>query len=209
MALIIQILLYILLFIILLLLLLLIVPICVIPEYKNGKFNAVLKIMFIPIKIFPFAEKANKDNKDNKKSKTKKEDKIKDAKNKDKKVDLKSKFPSYLEDIITIIQSSGKAIQIIFKGIFFNNIRIFYPVHKEDASKTAVYYGQLQATLNASFALLRNFLNLKFKNVKLIADFNNELKDSTYLSCRIYASLFTFLLAGIYVFKRLTEEKII
>ncbi len=177
-------------------------PICVKPEYKNETFTVHLIILFLRFKVFPLPKKEKKKAKAVEK---KAEEETENAAEKIK----KRKFPIMLEDISTIMQAAKGAIKIIFKGIYFNKIRIFYPVYKEDAAQSAIYYGQLQAYVSATFACLQNILNLRFKSVKLVADFNNELSKNTYLSCKIYASPIIFIIAGIYVFKELKANSIL
>ncbi len=177
-------------------------PICVKPEYKNETFTVHLTILFLRFKVFPLPKKE-------KKKVEKVEKKAEETTEKAEKKLKKSKFPIMLEDISTIIATATGAIKIIFKGIYFNKIRIFYPVYKENADQTAIYYGQLQAYVSATFACLQNILNLRFKSVKLVADFNNELSKNTYLSCKIYASPIILIIAGIYVFKELKANSIL
>ncbi len=188
--------------ILILLLILLLMPVCLKPEYKNEELTIYLKILFLRFKVFPLTKKEKKKvEKAEKKAEQQAQTEVKKIK--------KEKFPIYLEDISTIITTAKGALKIIFKGIFFRNIRILYPVYKKDAAQTAIFYGQLQVYVASAFAAMQNVLHLKFKSLKLVADFNNEFSKSTYLSCKIYASLIVFVIAGIYVFKELKASRII
>ncbi len=197
-----EIILYILLAILVLLLLLLITPVCVKPVYQQEKLSVYLTVLLFKFKIYPLSKKE--------KVKVKNADKkAKEQGEKAIKKDVKSRLPIYFEDIAEIICIAGGAIKLIFKCIYFRNIRIFYPVFKDNAAQTAIYYGKLQAYINNAFALLNNILNIKVKSIKLLADFNNEHEKDTYLSCKINAIPIVFIIAAIYVFRRLKINKII
>ncbi|MEG2394066.1 MAG: hypothetical protein RSC36_03455, partial [Ruthenibacterium sp.] len=58
-------------------------------------------------------------------------------------------------------------------------------------------------------AALRNFLNLRFQKVNLIADFNGEYTGKTYFYCKIGATPAIMVVAGIAALVRLKRENIL
>ncbi|MEG1011104.1 MAG: DUF2953 domain-containing protein [Ruthenibacterium sp.] len=114
-----------------------------------------------------------------------------------------------LETILGIVSTAGAAMRIVMRGLWFTGIRIVWPVQGDTPADTAIAYGKTQAYFGGVVAALRNFLNLRFQKVNLIADFNGEYTDKTYFYCKIGATPAIMVVAGIAALVRLKRENIL
>ncbi|MEG2930359.1 MAG: DUF2953 domain-containing protein [Ruthenibacterium sp.] len=114
-----------------------------------------------------------------------------------------------LETVLGIVSTAGAAMRIVLRGLWFTGIRIVWPVQGDTPADTAVAYGKTQAYFGGVVAALRNFLNLRFKKVDIIADFNEEYTDRTYFYCKIGATPVIMVVVGIYALVRLKRENIL
>ncbi len=188
-----------------LLFLALVLPVCLQVEYKNENFTAKLRVLFFRFTLYPPKEEAPPaPEAEPPCAKAQEEPDAKPAKAK-----KKHKRSITVDDIVAMVSTAGAAMRIILRGIWFRRIRLVLPIAQESPDQTAIAYGKAQAYVGGVVATLRNFLNLHFKSVKIIADFNHEFTNQTYFYCNIVATPFIIVVAAIYAFFRLREEKVL
>lgn len=212
MQIILSIFLWILLALLILLLILLFTPVCVAVEVDYNKPKVWLRVLFFKFLVYPMKEKPEKDT-------ATKEKTVEEKANIDKKASKKKsgkqstrkklEFELSVDKIISMLQAAGDAIKIIFKGLFFTNIQIVYPIYEEDSAQTAIAFGQTQAYFGGVAATLQNFINLSFKSVDFIPDFTGEHKYRRYFYCNIWSCAFIMIVAGIYALIKLKKENVI
>lgn len=187
-----------------LLLLALVLPVFVDFEYKDKRFTAVLRIFFWwKIKLYPLPPKKEKPKPEPPKPNAE------DAAAKEKKP--KKPMPKItLELVWGLVSTSGAAMRIVMRGLWFTHIRVVWPVHGDTPEETAIAYGQTQAYFGGAVAALRNFLNLrKFEQVDIVADYDDKFSESTYLYCTIGATPVIMVTAGLYAVIRIFKEHLL
>ena len=191
--------LYILLGIILLIFLILLIPIGVKVSYK-GEVKAVLKIGFIPIRIYP--PKPKKKKKDKKKEKKESED---DKKKKKKPSIVKEKGILWLVDTIREAASlAAGALKSFFKHLVIKRFSLSISYHGKDAEDTAVKYGYFCLAVYPAVSILVKASKCKKYGVDISPDFNEG--DQSRYAVDIYAYirlLWIFAIAFRYGFKAL------
>ena len=189
--------LYILLGIILLIFLILLIPIGVKVSYK-GEVKAVLKIGFIPIRIYP--PKPKKKKKDKKKEKKESED---DKKKKKKPSIVKEKGILWLVDTIREAASlAAGALKSFFKHLVIKRFSLSISYHGKDAEDTAVKYGYFCLAVYPAVSILVKASKCKKYGVDISPDFNEG--DQSRYAVDIYAYirlLWIFAIAFRYGFK--------
>lgn len=189
--------LYILLGIILLIFLILLIPIGVKVSYK-GEVKAVLKIGFIPIRIYP--PKPKKKKKDKKKEKKESED---DKKKKKKPSIVKEKGILWLVDTIREAASlAAGALKSFFKHLVIKRFSLSISYHGKDAEDTAVKYGYFCLAVYPAVSILVKASKCKKYGVDISPNFNEG--DQSRYAVDIYAYirlLWIFAIAFRYGFK--------
>ena len=83
-----------------------------------------------------------------------------------------------LEKVKIIWNVSKKHLLNIFKHIYIEELMIDFTVSDEDAYKTAMTYGKINATVYNLINLIRTFFTVTIKTVDIVCDFDS--KKSTY-----------------------------
>ncbi len=133
----------------------------------------------------------------------------KDAKKlgQDEKKALKKGVKITLETIITLLQTAGMVMRIIFGALKITNIRLRLPVQEGDAAKTATQYGKTNAWVYGTLAALNNFLYLDFDEVQIIPVFAENFAKDAYFSCKVSARLFIIGVVLYRLYMALRDEK--
>ena len=180
-------------------LLLLVMPVRLLVRWDKDGLRIKLKVLFIPYTLLPQKEK---------KQAPHNKPKPKPQEEKPQKPE-KEKMKMSFDKIVSLVSVAKSAAAIALKGIWIRNIELTVPVHCDDAAQTAIAYGKMQAYLAGAIATLENAVHLYFRKVKFIPDFQDEYGDAQSFYCKVVASPVIMVVAGIYVFKRLSDEKIL
>lgn len=173
-------------------------PICLKVKMDYDKFTVKLQILFLSFNLYPTKKEKVEQEQEQE------QDQSQNVQNKKKK---KKKLT--LDKIIGIISTSGGAIKIVLKGLFIKHIEIVLPIHEENPADTGIAYGKSQAYLGGAVATLEHFLHLSFKKINIIPDFTGEFKYTRYFYCNIWGTPFIIVIAAIYAFKRIYNEKLL
>lgn len=181
---------------------LLIVPVVVAVEYKQGDFTARLKVLGVfSFRLYPMKEKPEK------KKKQPPPQPEKAVQEPPKKPE--PKFRLTFEKVEGILSTAGAFMRRVFRALHFTGIIFILPIHREDAAQTAVAYGRAQAWVGGAVAALQNFLNLRFKQVRVLADFTGEITAGPYFSCKVGASPIIMIIAALYALVQLKNEHVL
>lgn len=104
---------------------------------------------------------------------------------------------------------AGTSMKRLLWSLRIHHICINLPVHADDAAKTAIKVGQINAGLGAGFGVLQNFLRLRFGQTEIWPDYHGEHKQEAFFSCKITAQLYIMLIVGVWLLLQLRKEKII
>ena len=181
---------------------LLILPAAVAVEYKQGEFTARLKLLGIfSFHLYPMKEKA-----DRKKKKTPPQP---ESAPKEQPAKPEPKLHMTFEKVQGILSAAGAFMRRVFRALHFTGIVFILPIHRDDAAQTAVAYGRAQAWVGGAAAALQNFLNLSFRQVRILADFTGEITAGPYFSCKIGASPIIMITAALYALVQLKNEHVL
>ena len=172
----------------LLLLVLLMFPVSVPIELQQDQVVIKLKVLFLTFQLYPRRE--------NQEAKTQ-------APSEKKKSRLD------LSQLAQLVSTACWLMRIVFRLIQIRDIRIVYPVQGEDAAQTAIQYGRINAYLGSTLGVLQNFLNMHFKQVDILPDFNGNCKYQRYFYCKLQAIPLIMIVAALYALVRLKGEKVI
>ncbi|MEG0763003.1 MAG: DUF2953 domain-containing protein [Oscillospiraceae bacterium] len=171
-------------------------PICLKVKMDYDKFTVKLRILFLSFNLYPTKKEKVEQEQEQDQSQN-----VQNKKKKNKKLTL--------DKIIGIISTAGGAIKIVLKGLFIKHIEIVLPIHEENPADTGIAYGKAQAYLGSTVATLEHFLHLSFKKINIIPDFTGEFKYTRYFYCNIWGTPFIIVIAAIYAFKRIYNEKLL
>lgn len=115
------------------------------------------------------------------------------------------KLLSMLSMAKELIGIAGGAIRRLLKGIWIHQIRILLPIHKGDAAETAIQTGRIHAAAGASLGVLRNFLNLSFKQYQIEPDYTGERQDEAFFSCKITSSLIIMIIVAVWALPKILK----
>lgn len=122
---------------------------------------------------------------------------------------VEKKLKLSLDLVKKVLPLAGTSMKRLLWSLRFHHICINLPVHADDAAKTAVQVGQINAGLGAAFGVLQNFLRLRFQQTEIWADYHGEHRQEAFFSCKITAQLYIMLIVGIWALLQLRREKII
>ncbi|WP_367926111.1 DUF2953 domain-containing protein [uncultured Ruthenibacterium sp.] len=196
-----------------LLLLLLLCPVSLLVEIKYDKISVKLKILFFSFLLYPSKSRESSESSDNL-DKAHEDEKPAPEDAEPQKAEegaqTKSSFRKMsLSELAQFVSTAGRFIRVLLKFVQIRDIRIVYPIHGEDAAQTAIRYGRFQAYLGSTLGVLQNFLNLHFKQVDILPDFNDNCEYRRYFYCKIQAIPFIIVIVALYALARLKSEKVV
>lgn len=180
-------------------------PVCLLVEFKQEQLAVKLRVLALTFSLYPGRKNAAKHSKKSEKvveKDTEQQSHLEPAESRPKK-------KIALSDWVQFISTVGGLMRMLLKLIQIRDIRIIYPIRGEDAAQTAIRYGQFHAYLGSALGVLRNFLNMQFKQVDILPDFNGDCKYQRYFYCKIKAIPFIIIIAVLYALTRLKGEKLI
>lgn len=121
----------------------------------------------------------------------------------------KHKFHLTLEKLQSILSAAGAFMRRVFAALRIRQIILIVPVHRDDAAQTAIACGQTQAWLGGGIAALRNFLDMRVTQIRVLPDFTGEIKAGTYFSCKIGASPIIIIIAALYALIQLKNDHVL
>lgn len=179
-----------------LLLLLLVIPASASVRFEEEEFYLSVRYLFLKFRIFPPKEKKQKNNDKDA------EDKKEDEKQSPKKEKKKKTLPELLHFVNKIVSSASSGLQFLLKFLWIRRVELVVPVHAEDAGDTAVQFGQVQALIGGTRAVLDNIFNISYKMLQVYPDFSGQYAAGIYFSCKIVASPVIMLATAFVAFKR-------
>lgn len=117
-------------------------------------------------------------------------------------------FTLTAETLKSLAATAGGAVRRALAGLRVHHIRVYLPVHGEDAASTALSVGRIHAALGASFGVLNNFLRLEFEQLTIEPDYTGENEGKAFFSCKITTHLLIMLVVGVWALVRLKQENI-
>ncbi len=108
----------------------------------------------------------------------KKKDKKKDKKEKQPLSEKVEKITDIIEKVKIIWSVSKKWLAHIFKRIYIENLMVDFVVAGDDAYKTAMNYGKINAAVYNLINFIRTFFTVTIKTVDIVCDF--EKKEPIY-----------------------------
>lgn len=188
-----------------LLLLLLVLPVRVRAVYRQGAWRVKATLLFIPFILVPQSESRLLRGRTGKK----KPEKQPQTEEKQPEQQKQKKRKLTLDTVLTAVSSAAGTVKLALKGIWVCKINLFYPIYRADAADCAVAYGKTNAYLGAAVAVLENAVHLRFQNVQLCADYQNQYDGQEFFSCKITACPFIMIIAGLYLAKGLADAEIL
>ena len=111
--------------------------------------------------------------------------------------------------VLTWVRTGGQILRRLLEGFKIHHIRIYLPVHRENAASTALAVGAVHAGLGASFGMLQNFLDLRMEQLVIEPDYTGEHQGQEHFSCKITSHLIIMVITGVWALLRLRKEKLI
>lgn len=194
----------------LLLLVLLLFPVSVPIELQQDQVVIQLKVLFLTFQLYPRREKQEAKTPEKESGQPAAESKQHtDEKEQAQAPSEKKKSRLDLSQLAQLVSTACWLMRIVFRLIQIRDIRIVYPVQGEDAAQTAIQYGRINAYLGSTLGVLQNFLNMHFKQVDILPDFNGNCKYQRYFYCKLQAIPLIMIVAALYALVRLKGEKVI
>ena len=114
-----------------------------------------------------------------------------------------------LDWVLAWVRTGGQILRRLLEGFKIHHIRIYLPVHRENAASTALAVGGVHAGLGVSFGVLQNFLNLRMEQLVIEPDYTGEHQGQEHFSCKITSHLIIMVITGVWALLRLRKEKLI
>ncbi len=175
--------------------LLLLCNIRIILQYSEN-FKVYIGFGFIKIDVFKFLDKPKKAKKQKPKKK-KEKDENKEQKSEEKKKDSILKqiknirgANGIIEFILDLIDLLGTCSEKFRKHIVFRDMKIYYTVTGDDASKTALKYGRICAVIYPLTEVLKRIGKSKKSDVRINADFLGKKDSGEFYAHITYRLLF-------------------
>lgn len=111
--------------------------------------------------------------------------------------------------VLAWVRTGGQILRRLLEGFKIHHIRIYLPVHRENAASTALAVGAVHAGLGASFGMLQNFLDLRMEQLVIEPDYTGEHQGQEHFSCKITSHLIIMVITGVWALLRLRKEKLI
>lgn len=185
-----------------LLALLLLVPLTIGVKYSSGQLAVKVRVLFLPIKLWPRTYKPKKEKKP-RKQKPKKEPED-EEKPKEKK---KRSFGEMWLFIKRIAAASTKAMRVFVRHVRVHGVKLVLPVHASEADEVAINYARIQAVIGGARAVLDKRLHVKYKKLALIPDFAGEHKGELLIACKITFCPGIILVMGFVFLKKFMRKR--
>lgn len=114
-----------------------------------------------------------------------------------------------LDTVRGIAGTAGGFMGKVLAALRVHHIRVYLPVHGQDAAATALAVGRLHAVLGAALGALQNFFRLEFAQYELEPDYTGEKAGTAFFSCKITAHAIIMLIACIWALVRLKKQHVI
>lgn len=193
----------------LLLLVLLLFPVSVPIELQQDQVVIQLKVLFLTFQLYPKREKQEAKTPGKESGQPAAESKQHTDEKEQAQATSEKKSRLDLSQLAQLVSTACWLMRIVFRLIQIRDIRIVYPVQGEDAAQTAIQYGRINAYLGSTLGVLQNFLNMHFKQVDILPDFNGNCKYQRYFYCKLQAIPLIMIVAALYALVRLKGEKVI
>ena len=151
-------------------------PVIVDVQFQDS-FLVKIKVLGIPITVFPQKEKPQTEVKKVKKGKKKKTEEEKEKTGKFSKIKgiLKSEGLSglldFFKELAGVAAGTGKKL---FSHLIIYQLSVDIAVSNEDAAKTAIQYGQACGVVYPAMSMVTTVAKCKQSHVCVIADFDNK-----------------------------------
>ena len=119
------------------------------------------------------------------------------------------RFELTLDAVRGIAGTAGGFMGKVLAALRVHHIRVYLPVHGQDAAATALAVGRLHAVLGAALGALQNFFRLEFAQYELEPDYTGENAGKAFFSCKITAHAIIMLIACIWALVRLKKQHVI
>lgn len=119
------------------------------------------------------------------------------------------RFQFTIETLQGMISLAGGFMRRVLAGLKIHAIRVYLPVHRQDAAATALAVGRLHGVLGAALGALQNLLDLRFEQYDLEPDYTGREQGKAFFSCKITAHSIIMVIAVIWALVRLKKENII
>lgn len=158
-----------------------------------------LQYLFFRINILPAVEKQENEAKPKKEKKKKQSEENTEKPKKKKKITL-----DFVLEILELVKEALSSLKHplgwFLRKIRYRDLWLNVLVCQEDAHKTALRYGQVQAIFHSVFSLLRNSIDIKSTEICINADFIGEeetFAGGVKVKIRpLYVLIFVFWFAG-------------
>ena len=100
---------------------------------------------------------------------------------------------------------AGKAIRLLFKGVWIHSIRIYLPVHAADAAQTAIQTGQIHGAAGAALGVLNHTFHLSFKQYEIEPDYIGDRQNKAFFSCKITSCLLIMIVVVIWALPKVMK----
>ena len=167
-------------------------------KFSENEWSVKVKILGIPIKVYPPKEKKE----------VKAKHKKKYSKNNTPKK-TKPKFDITFSKAAKMVSKSTGIFKRLLGAIKVRDTILVVPIYYGEPDQTAIYYGRMSGVFYGGIAAMQNFIDIEFKKINVFADFNNENKEKVSFSCKIGTTPFIMLGIALYAFKEFKDEKII
>ncbi|MDD2362531.1 MAG: DUF2953 domain-containing protein [Oscillospiraceae bacterium] len=161
----------------LIILAILILPL-LIPVYFSACFDGELgvrvRIMFISFKLYPRPLKSEKKQIKKEKKKTKKQEKKKEQLSRSEELLREEGIWAVVSYYTEIVRLIGTAVKRFIRIIVVDRLVLNIVVASDDASKTALDFGQVCAVIYPAQALIESFLKIRKRKITIVPDFMRE-----------------------------------
>ncbi len=165
-------------------LLVLLAPAVLVVKVQGGQLSANIRVLFVPVRLWPQRPKKEKPPRKAKKKKTE-ETQAAAAQPEAKK---KRSVGEWLALIRRAADAAGWAARLALKTLWVYDVQFVWPIEGGDPAALAYLYGGAQSALGATRAVLANLLHIRYKKLVVVPDFAGEHKNELIFACKIAAS---------------------
>ena len=204
-------LLYIFALLVVLLFLFLLLPMWVVINYDEKNLVVKVRILGIPVRIYPeskllskFLSKSSR----NKPKKEKSSEEIKDTGKEGEKA-IKETQMSF-EKTMSLLSLAKETMVNVTQELTVKNVKLSCVIHGEDAAQTALNYGKANAAFANAYSMAEvMFKKITVQEVEFVPDFTNEFEQNVRFACQIGAKPVSVLKLVLFLFKQLKKMKIL
>lgn len=182
-----------------LILLALVLPVRAAIEYREGALSVQIRCLGLRFRAYSLSERWKKRGLSKRAPKERKKRRAEGGK--------KNKPSLEWADLQGLLGMAGTFTRRALRAIHITDIILIVPVHRDDAAQTALACGKTEAWLGGAAALLQNFMELRWIELRVLPDFTDEIKAGVYLSCKVGARPIAFLIAGVHALAYLVKKE--